>query len=75
MTLQPKAIDRTAEPPSGDDEELNHFLHRADMTKTGPVKAFCGTELEPWSGRFADSSVPRRDDCVVCFDLRDSGVR
>jgi hypothetical protein len=45
------------------------------MTKTGPVKAFFGTELEPWSGRFADSSVPRRDDCVVCFDLWDSGVR
>jgi len=33
MTLQPKAIDRTAEPPSGDDEELNHMLHRADMAK------------------------------------------
>jgi hypothetical protein len=45
MTLQPKDIDRAAEIPSGDDEELNHMLHRADMAKTEGVKAFCGTEL------------------------------
>ena len=75
MTLQPKAIDRAAEIPPGDDEELNHLLHRCDMTRSGPVKAFCGTELVPWSGRFAENDVPRRDDCVVCFDLWDSGVR
>jgi hypothetical protein len=74
MTLQPKAIDRTAEPPSGDDEELNHLLHRCDMGKTGSVKAFCGLELEPWSGGFAEDA-PRRDVCVFCFDLWDSGMR
>jgi hypothetical protein len=74
MTLQPKAIDRAAETPSRD-EELNHMLHRADMAKTEGVKAFCGTELEPWSGRLAENDVPRRDDCVVCFDLYASGVR
>jgi hypothetical protein len=74
-TPKPQDISRAAEPPSGEDEELNHLLHKADMAKTEPIKAFCGTELVPWSGRFAENDRPRRDDCVVCFEMWDSGVR
>jgi hypothetical protein len=75
MALTPKDVDRAAETPPGSGEELNHLLHRADMTKTAPVKAFCGTEMEPWSGDFIEHVVPKGGDCIVCFDLWDSGMR
>jgi hypothetical protein len=77
--MKTHGIERTAAitspptPPEAGDEII-HLLSRPDMTKTEGVKAFCGTELEPWSGGMSKGNAGR-DDCVVCFALWDGGMR
>jgi hypothetical protein len=73
-------IERAAEvasPPTPPESEveLNHILSKADMTKTVPIKAFCGTELEPWSGVLLRHPAAGRDVCIVCFNLWQGGMR